>query len=176
MPFIVLILIAVSLSMDAFSLSLAYGTLNIDKKSIRNLSILVGIYHFFMPLIGLFVGNKILSIIPISPNFLVFCVLTLIGIQMIFETMKDDKTIKILSIKEMFLFGLAVSIDSFSVGLGLNIIYKNYIIAALFFSLFSCFFTFLGLNLGSTINKKIGSVSTIIGGLMLIIIGILYLI
>ena len=29
---LIIILIAVSLSMDAFSLSLAYGTLNLDKK------------------------------------------------------------------------------------------------------------------------------------------------
>ena len=47
-------LIAIALSMDAFSLSLAYGTLGLTKKEVNKLSVIVGIYHFFMPLIGLF--------------------------------------------------------------------------------------------------------------------------
>jgi putative Mn2+ efflux pump MntP len=56
MNLFIILVIAISLSMDAFSLSLAYGTLDIDKKNIYTLSIIVGIYHFFMPLIGYFVG------------------------------------------------------------------------------------------------------------------------
>ena len=50
MEIFVIMIIAVSLSMDAFSLSLAYGTVNLDKKSCLKLSIIVGLYHFFMPL------------------------------------------------------------------------------------------------------------------------------
>ena len=49
MNLFLLFIIAISLSMDAFSLSLAYGTLDINKKEIITLSIIVGIYHFFMP-------------------------------------------------------------------------------------------------------------------------------
>ena len=51
MRLIMVMLIAISLSMDAFSLSLAYGTLNLEKKYINLLSIIVGVYHFFMPII-----------------------------------------------------------------------------------------------------------------------------
>lgn len=47
MAITVVFLIAISLSMDAFSLSLAYGTFNIRKCSISVLSLIVGIYHFF---------------------------------------------------------------------------------------------------------------------------------
>ena len=61
MELLILFTIAVSLSMDAFSLSLAYGTLNLEKKDINNLSLIVGIYHFFMPLLGLFIGNIVLK-------------------------------------------------------------------------------------------------------------------
>ena len=84
MSIIMVIVIAVSLSMDAFSLSLAYGTLNLEKSQIRLLSLIVGLYHFFMPLLGMWVGTKILNILPINPNTIVFIVLFFIGIQMIF--------------------------------------------------------------------------------------------
>ena len=113
MHVIMIIMIAVSLSMDAFSLSLAYGTLNLNRKDIILLSVVVGIYHFFMPLIGLFVGNFLLHIIKIDPDIIVFLVLLIIGMQMIIESFKKEDTIKYMNKIELLLFGLAVSIDSF---------------------------------------------------------------
>ena len=59
MNIILVFLIAISLSMDAFSLALAYGTNSLNKKEIRTLSTIVGIYHFFMPIIGMLIGNYI---------------------------------------------------------------------------------------------------------------------
>ena len=85
MSIYIILTIAVSLSMDAFSLSLAYGTLNLEKKYIRKTAIIVGIYHFFMPLIGLTIGNMILKIVPIQPNIIICIVLTFIGIEMIID-------------------------------------------------------------------------------------------
>lgn len=46
MDLVHLILIGISLSMDAFSLSMIYGTLNLERKSIVFLSFLVGVFHF----------------------------------------------------------------------------------------------------------------------------------
>ena len=175
MEIFVLIIIGISLSMDAFSLSLLYGTV-IKKKNIKFLSIIVGIYHFIMPLLGMFVGKKIISLLPISTNMVVFIVLFLIGVEMIVESFKEEKELKTINLLEMLLFGFAVSIDSFSLGLGLRAIYDNPYISALIFSLSSMIFTFFGLKLGKFINKKIGSISTLIGGITLVIVGIMYIV
>ncbi|MBP3765831.1 MAG: manganese efflux pump [Bacilli bacterium] len=176
MSLILVILVAVSLSMDAFSLSLAYGTLGMKKTEINILSIIVGIYHFIMPLIGESVGSTIINILPITPNTLVFMVLFLIGFEMIIESFKDNNSISKLSIIGMLIFGFAVSIDSFTLGLGLNVLYKYKIVSALIFSLTSFIFTYIGLNIGKFINNKVGKISTLFGGLMLIILGIFYII
>ena len=168
------IIIAISLSMDAFSLALAYGTLNLNKKDIYKLSLVVGFYHFFMPLLGLFFGNIILKYVS-NPNFLVFVILFIIGIEMIYETFKEEDIKNIVSFRQILLFGLAVSIDSFSVGIGLNVISKNYLYCSTIFSIFSLSFTYLGLILGKKINNIIGKTSTIIGGLILIVIAFMYL-
>ena len=175
MNIIVIFIIAVSLSMDAFSLSLAYGTLNLEKKNIYELSIIVGVYHFIMPILGVLCGSKILSLIPINSNLLVFLVLSVIGIEMIIETFKGKDKVKIMKIGELLLFGLAVSMDSFSVGIGLSSITSNIYISSLIFSIVSMSFTYIGLIMGKKINSLIGKVSTLIGGVVLVIIGLFYL-
>ena len=176
MSIYLIIIIAVSLSMDAFSLSLVYGTLNLDKNYIRKLSIIVGIYHCFMPLFGLFTGNALFKFLPINPNIIICVVLTFIGIEMIIDSFHKEENIKIMKLKELILFGLAVSIDSFSVGIGLKAITNNYIKTVLIFSITSFIFTYLGLITGKKINNLIGNLSTLLGGIILIVIGILYFI
>lgn len=176
MSIITIIIIAVSLSMDAFSLSIAYGTLNLEQKYIKRLSTIVGIYHFIMPLLGLYIGTLMQKIIPIDSNTIVFIVLSFIGLEMIIETFKKEENVKIMKKKELMIFGLAVSIDSFSVGIGLKAISNNYILSVSIFSISSFIFTYLGLILGKKINNIIGKISTLIGGIILIIIGINYII
>lgn len=175
MEILILFVIAVSLSMDAFSLSLAYGTLGLSKKETKLLSVIVGIYHFFMPIIGMFLGKIILNILHIKPDIVVFIVLLFIGIQMFIESFKEKEEIKYMSKIELLLFGLAVSIDSFSVGIGLNNITSNILLSSTIFSLSAFFFTYLGLILGKKINEMIGRIATTLGGITLIIIAFIYL-
>lgn len=176
MQLLIIFSIAVSLSMDAFSLSLSYGTLGITKTEIIKLSIIVGIYHFFMPLLGFYFGRILLSFIPLNPDLIVFIVLSFVGIEMIIASLKKENLIKKTKIIDLLFFGLAVSMDSFSVGIGLNAISHKKIICSAIFSITSFLFTYFGLILGKKINQLVGKISTIVGGIVLIIIGILYLI
>ena len=75
MDLLLVIVVAISLSMDAFSLSLAYGTLGMKKKQIWLLAIIVGVFHFFMPLLGMIVGNGIFGLLKIDPDFIMCVVL-----------------------------------------------------------------------------------------------------
>ena len=175
MEILITFVIAVSLSMDAFSLSLAYGTLGLSKKETFELSFIVGIYHFFMPIIGMFLGTILLNIIHIKPDIVVFIVLLFIGIQMIIESFKEEEKIEPMSKMELLLFGLAVSIDSFSVGIGLNTITNNYVLSSIIFSISAFIFTYLGLIMGKKISEIIGKIATTLGGVTLIIISFIYL-
>lgn len=172
----VILMIAISLSMDAFSLSLAYGTLNLTWKDIRSLSITVALYHFIMPMLGIFLGSFILKLLPMDSSYIVFVVLFFIGSQMIIESFKEQEPVKKMTKIEILLFGLAVSIDSLSVGIGLKSMTEHYLLSAFFFSFFSFLFTLLGLRLGKKVHQKIGKISTTIGGIVLIVLGFIYLI
>ena len=171
---ILIFIVAVSLSMDAFSLALAYGTISLTKKEINALSIIVGIYHFFMPILGMIFGNFITDIVHIGGDLIVLLIFSFIGIDMIIESFKNEDRIIKLKLSEMILFGLAVSIDSFSIGIGINNISNNFLICSLIFSVTSMTFTYIGLLLGNKLNQLIGKISTIIGGITLILLGIIY--
>lgn len=167
-------LMAVSLSMDAFSLALAYGTLGMNNKDKIILSLVVGLFHFMMPLLGIFAGELILSLFKFNPDILVAVILLFIGIQMIVSSFKKDEELKPLKFSEFFLFGLAVSIDSFSLGITLPNMRLNAFWTPIIFAITSCFFTFVGLSIGNKIENLLGKVATLIGGAILTIIGLIF--
>ena len=103
---------ALGLSMDAFSLSLAYGTTNIPMKKKLLLSISVGIFHFFMPKLGALLGNELLLDYLTKANFLVGIIFLILGVEM-FISRKDDKKGIITNFLSILIFSFRVSIDSF---------------------------------------------------------------
>ncbi len=171
---ITVILIGISLSLDAFSLALIYGTLNLSRHKITILSIVVGIYHFIMPLIGSMVGIMVINKLIIAPNYIVAILFILIGLEMILSIFKEEK-LMLLNLIGILIFGFAVSIDSFFTGIGLSFIYIDIIDCALIFSVLSCLFTYIGLLIGGKINQKLGKYSAVLGGICLLGIAIYYL-
>lgn len=172
--FFTTLIIGISLSMDAFSLALIYGTQSISKKNKIILSIIVGIYHFVMPLLGVFLGNVILKYLVINLSIVVSIIFLFIGIEMIISSIKDDSHDFVVSIFGFLIFGLSVSIDSFTTGIGLNVINNNYLEVSSIFCIVSGSFTYLGLILGNKLGSIFGKLSTIIGGVILIILDIIY--
>lgn len=170
--FITILLIGISLSMDAFSLTLAYGMTSIKKKEKVFLSLIVGAYHFIMPFIGLNFSSLLSKINLISIDLIATIILSYIGIDLIISSSKEEDK-PIISIAGFLLFGLSVSIDSLSVGIGLKAVTSSFYLASIIFSLTSGIFTYLGLSLGNILGKKFGSYSKIIGGIILIIIAII---
>lgn len=168
--------IGIALSMDTFSLSLGIGTMGIKQKKIWLTSLIVGLMHFIMPLLGFLLGKQILKIFIINPNYLVSAILFFIALMML-KDLKNPKSLSLgLSFLEIFIFAFSVSIDSFSTGIGLKALTSNSLSAALIFSLCSFVFTYLGLTIGKYSQEKLGLKACILGIIILIIVAILHLI
>lgn len=148
-----IILIAISLSLDAFTLSVAYGLLNIKKQKIITTSIIVGIFHFIMPLIGLLIGNILIKSYTIDSKFILILTLIIILIEMI-KSFNEEISEKNMSFFESITFAFLVSIDSLLIGAGITYITPKIILSSLYFSIFSFTFTLLGFLLGKYITKK----------------------
>lgn len=166
---------AIGLSMDAFSLAIIYGTNGINKKKIIVLSIIVGIFHFIMPNLSGLLGKLFLINFSNYGNIIAGIVFLILGIEMLFSFKDEDAKYQLDNYLEIILFGIAVSIDSFTVGLALSLDNENLIVAGITFSIISALFTFLGLLLGKLLSQKVGSISKCIGIVILFIFSIKYL-
>ena len=175
MQILSILLIGIALSMDTFSLSLSLGTFNITNKQALKLSIIVGIMHFFMPILGMLLGEKLISLFELQCDFLLGVILLFIAIQMIIDLIKHEENSFNLNILGMFLFALGVSLDSFSVGLGIKAITLNINLATSIFAICSFIFTFTGIMIGKFANKFIGTYASIFGVVILFILGIVHI-
>lgn len=165
-------LVAVSLSMDAFSLALIYGTYGLSRNVMGLIASVVGVFHFFMPLLGLWFGSVLTSYFVFDLEFVVGIIFLIIGGGMVVSGNGDDE-VKILNgVISYLLFGLSVSIDSFTTGIGLSVISRNYIGVSLLFMVVSGCFTYMGLRMGNKLNDRFGRYATVFGGILLSILGI----
>lgn len=171
-----LIIIGIALSMDTFSLSLGIGTFNIENKKAIKLSLIVGGMHFFMPLFGLLIGTKLINLFHIQADILLAIILIFIATQMIIDIIKHEEEQFKLNILGMFLFAFGVSLDSFSIGLGLRAVTENIYLATSIFAICSFIFTYTGVIVGKFANKHLGIYANIIGATILAIMGIAHLI
>ncbi|HIU12142.1 MAG TPA: manganese efflux pump [Candidatus Onthocola stercorigallinarum] len=169
-----ILLIGISLSMDTFSLSLTLGTVS-ENKLIKILPLFVGIFHFFMPLLGNIIGITLINLLDLASNIILGTVLIVLGINLAIHYFKDETADINLNILGIIIFALSVSIDSFSVGLGINDITNNYYIASIIFALCSAAFTYLGIIIGKYSSKLIGKYAIILGIFLLLILGIFHL-
>lgn len=173
MYFFIIFLTAVALSLDAFSLSIIYGTVIKDTKTIVKLSIVVGIFHFFMPLFGFLLKNILISRLVEGTNIISFIIFLILGIQMLISK-EDENNIKNLSnLTSIIIFAFTVSLDSFSIGIVLN--KQSVLLSIITFSITSLIFTYLGLKLGKIIKKSFGNLSTKIGGIILMLLSFYHL-
>ena len=161
--------------MDTFSICLSIGTFNISKQKIIFLSLLVGIMHFFMPLFGNILGNKIITFLNINCDFLLGVILLFIGIEMTIDLIKKEDKYFNLNLLNMFLVSISVSLDSFSTGLGLQAITSDIILAGVIFSLCAGSFTFMGLIIGKYSTEKLGIYGNIFGIVLLFILSFLHI-
>ena len=173
--FFTCVLIGISLSMDAFSLALLYGTYGLSKKDQLMLSTIVGIFHFFMPLIGLFFGNVVFHYLMVDSNFVVGIIFGLLGIEMFISSFRSEEVKILIGFVPFLLFGLSVSIDSLTTGIGLSSISDNYLMVSSLFMFFSAFFTYLGLKLGGFLSDRFGKVATMFGGSLMIFLAFFYI-
>ena len=162
MLYIEIFLVAISLSLDAFSLALSIGLRNISKKEIKTYSVVVGLYHFIMPLMGFCMRLLINNFFTIPNKMIFISVIVFIIIGILID---KDKEINIIS---PIIFGFTVSIDSFSIGISLS---KSYLlISILQFSIISSLLTYIGFKIADKMKLKFKNKSKYISILILIFI------
>lgn len=175
------VLLGVGLAMDAFSVSLANG-LNEPMMRRKKMCKIAGLFAFFqalMPMIGWVCVHTVLQYFQAFEKFIPWIALVLlvfIGGKMLIEGIRsrEDETEKSeVGVAALLIQGIATSIDALSVGFTIA---EYGLLMALVCALIIAAVTFVICMSGLVIGKKFGTrfsnKATILGGVILIVIGI----
>lgn len=171
-----LFLIAVGLSMDAFSVSVCKGlaTKKLQFKHYVIAGLWFGGFQGLMPLIGYLLGSTFESYISSFDHYISFLLLTLIGFNMIRESRnKEREGDPSFGFKAMFLLAIATSIDALAVGVTFALLPNiNILAAVLFIGSITFIFSAVGIRIGNIFGLRYKSKAEFTGGVILILIGL----
>ena len=178
MNLIELVLIAVGLSMDAFSVSICKGltTKRFSWRMALICGLWFGLFQALMPIIGYFLGAQFQEMIEAYDHWIAFGLLFLIGANMIREAVwgkkEEGKNNGSLDFKTMFLLAIATSIDALAVGVSFACIQVKLWSSVIIIGLTTFVFSVLGVKIGNVFGSKYEKSAGIIGGIILILIGL----
>lgn len=183
-----IVILAIALAMDCFTVSIACGLS--QKKIVRGpmiaMILLFGIFQGGMTLAGWYGGSLFSNIVKPIDHWIAFALLAYLGGKMIYEcyghkdneeTPSDSKGL--LATRNIITMAVATSIDALAVGVSfafLNISQFRLYAACLIIALTSSVFTLIGLGIGIFAGKRIHFPVEALGGIILISIGIKILI
>ncbi len=174
MDYLILLLIAVSLALDCFTVSACITSVKkIQRKNYLIVPLHFGLFQLFMTLIGFYFGLSFKNMIEGFDHWVAFGLLSIIGIKMIVESVKGaNKSIDIHSEFNIIMLSIATSIDALVIGLAFSFNGSGIFVPALIIGIISFLISLIGLLLGKKIHDlRIGYIG-VLGGIILIGIGI----
>lgn len=180
MGLIELVLIAVGLSMDAFAVSICkgLGMKRLDVKQAAIIAVFFGGFQGLMPVIGWALGTGFQSYITPVDHWIAFALLAFIGAKMLFDAFHDDEadsqeqSSDRLAIKEVLLLATATSIDALAVGITFAFLQVDIVVAVLFIGVITFGLSFIGVAVGHQFGARFEKPASIVGGVVLILIGL----
>ncbi len=179
MGYIELVILAISLAMDAFAVAICKG-LAMKKSSIGRACIVgawFGGFQGLMPFLGFLLGTGFASFISSVDHWIAFILLSLIGGNMIKEAIeimhgKEEELDESLGIKAMLPLAIATSIDALAVGVTFAFLEVNVIFACLSIGIITFIISSVGVFAGNIFGSKYSSKAQLLGGAVLVILGI----
>ena len=172
------VLLGVALSMDAFAVTVSnvFAHRGLSRARAMLMPVFFGVFQGIMPLLGFFAGSLVADVIERYAGIVSFVILGFVGGKMIWDAFHEDEREdvddKTLTVGSLFFQAIATSIDAFAVGVsfvgqGVEPFSTSGIIAL---TTFLC--TCVALAVGRTFGNKLGEKASVVGGVVLVLIGI----
>ncbi|MGE6324844.1 manganese efflux pump MntP family protein [Psychrobacter sp. NPDC078370] len=179
---IALLLLALSMSTDAFSVAISKGASLKNPRFIEafRMGVIFGTIEAITPIIGWLIGHSATSFIDASfieawDHWVAFVILAALGLHMLYEGLKPSDEMAEAPSRHSFLklaiTAFGTSIDAMAVGVSLAFVKVNILLAAGLIGLATTVMVTLGVMLGKVLGSLIGHRAEIFGGVMLIAIG-----
>jgi putative Mn2+ efflux pump MntP len=177
LSFIETLFIAISLSIDSFTVSLATGTTgqNLGRRAVLRLSFHLALFQAGLPILGWWLGSIIEPIIAPYDHWVAFLLLLFVAFRMLKS--ENDK-----SMNEglndpthgwmLVILSTATSIDALAVGLGLAMLNVSIWFPSLVIFTITMLASLAGVKIGSQLEGKFGRKLHYLGAAILILIGV----
>ena len=179
-----LVLLAVGLSMDAFAVSICkgLGMKKINLKVAVVLGLFFGGFQAGMPVIGWALGSQFMGIIGPIDHWIAFILLAFIGGKMLREAFTEDEgegegegegeDAEKIDLAEYLILAIATSIDALAVGISFAALSVDIVPAVSLIGITTFIFSIAGVAIGHTFGARYEKPATIVGGVVLILIGL----
>ena len=172
-----LFIIAVSLSMDAFAVSVCKG-LSVGRPRLGHCLICgswFGGFQALMPLVGWLLGVRFQGLIVSVDHWIAFVLLGLIGFNMVRESRggEAEELDSSFGLRAMLPLAVAPSIDALAVGVTFAFLQvDNIVLAVAFIGVTTFVLSAAGVRVGSVFGSRFKSRAELAGGLILIGMGV----
>lgn len=169
-----ILLIGISLSMDAFAVSICKGlsVRQLKWKHALTVGVWFGGFQALMPTLGYLLGSQFASLIVSVDHWIAFILLVLIGGNMIRESRGEVEALNdSFSVGTMLALAIATSIDALAVGITFSFLNVNIIFAACLIGCTTFIISAAGIRIGNVFGTKYKSTAELVGGVVLILIG-----
>ena len=177
-----IVLIAVALAMDCFTVSVVSGVISRKNRwgTVLRMAVLFGLFQALMPLIGWLAIHYFQSSVEAYDHWIAFGLLAFLGIKMIRDAFKPEEEAHMdpAQLRTQLLLALATSIDALAVGISfsctgyesLGQLTMPLIIIGLVSFVFSIAGHCLGVRFGEVVARRWKP--ELVGGIILLAIGI----
>ena len=189
MSVVEVLLIAVSVSIDALAVSIGGALCDRTGRRLRNAAwaaLFFGGFQIIMPVIGFFAATMLQSVVASVDHWLAFVLLGLVGGKMIYEAIAEKEPEKngdgspclncppdFFAPKALVVPAVATSLDALAVGAGLSFAGTGIWLPALAMGVVTAAASIAGVLLGTRIGMLAGErVMMIVGGSAIILIGV----
>ncbi len=182
------LLMALALGADAFSLALGMGMSNFARNHVLRTAVVVGFFHILMPLAGVYIGSLLGGLIGKAAVWIGAGILIILGLRMLWSGFpwrrevysfrkarhlwEKSSSSPFLEWGGLLVLSWSVSVDAFGVGIGLGVFMTRFFYAVLILGVVAGLMTATGLVLGRWFTRWAGNWAETIGGLILTGIGL----
>lgn len=171
-----LVILSLSLAMDAFAASLACGMAapRATTASAVKTAVFFGVFQALMPALGWLAGKSIADYVRTFDHWAVFAMFTLIGIKMIVEYDDGEDAISAdpFGSRRLFMLAVATSIDALAAGVSLAVLDTGIIASACVIGAITFLVCLPGVLLGKKLAARFRRGATYAGGATLILLGL----
>jgi putative Mn2+ efflux pump MntP len=176
MTLLEILILALALSADAFSVAAALGMRCRRPRQVFRLSFHFGLFQALLPLAGAFFGGFALVYIKRWDHWIAFSLLAVLGMRMMRSGVRGNRrgveSVDLTRGLNLVGFSLAVSIDAFAVGITLPAIGAPIALSVVIFGVVTTLASLVAIALARFVAGRLGSRVEVAAGLVLIGLGL----